>query len=80
MSCISGTLGPMTSDKHLGVILTNRQPIVLARLSEDPDRPPDPAPKYPLGQCERPEWPFPSGDPQPGNVLHARSGTVHFCS
>lgn len=56
----------MTGDKYPGVTLTNRQPIVLARLSEDPDRSADPAPKYPLGQCERSEWPFPVGIPSLG--------------
>lgn len=44
MSCYSGALGSMTSDRHLDVTLNCRQPIVLARLSEDPDRSPELAP------------------------------------
>lgn len=54
VSCLSGALGPMTGDQHLGVTLTSRQPIVLARLSKDPDRSPELAPKHPSGLCKRP--------------------------
>lgn len=49
MSYFSVALGPETGDRHLGVTLTGRQPVVPARMSEDPARPPEFAPKHQLG-------------------------------
>lgn len=48
MSCLSEALGPVADDRYLAVTLAGRLPVVRARQSEDPARPPELSPKHPL--------------------------------